>query len=107
MKNPKDDSLISSDLNEANEDDVDLAVDHATEAYRHGPWKTFPGKQRGACLYKLADLIEQHSEEIAYFESIASGRPIAMTSADIPMVVDVFRCKIWSCQILSFSFTLT
>jgi bacterioferritin-associated ferredoxin len=57
---------------------VDKAVDFATEAFETGLWSEFTGVQRGKCLNKLADFIEEHGEELAYLESIASGRPVSM-----------------------------
>lgn len=91
LKNPKDESLISKDLHTASASDVDKAVDYATEAFETGPWSTFSGEKRGICLGKLADLIEEHADEIAYFESIASGRPLMSTQRDVPMSAQVFR----------------
>jgi hypothetical protein len=92
VQNPKDESLISKDLHSASANDVDIAVDYATEAFETGAWSTFTGEARGRCLGKLADLIEEHADEIAYFESIASGRPLKATRMDIPRFATVFRC---------------
>jgi acyl-CoA reductase-like NAD-dependent aldehyde dehydrogenase len=93
LKNPKDTSLITSDLHEASAADCDKAVDFAAAQFDGGEWSKYPGNKRGACLNKLADLIDQHAEEIAYFESIATGRPISFVLSEIPRVSDVYRCK--------------
>lgn len=92
IHNPKDESLVSEDLHAASHVEVDNAVDHALEAFETGPWSSFTGEKRGICLNRLADLIEEHVEEIAYFESIASGRPLTATQRDVPMFAKVFRC---------------
>lgn len=34
--------------------------------------------QRGKLIYKLADLIEQNTEWLAYFESLNNGKPFAL-----------------------------
>jgi aldehyde dehydrogenase (NAD+) len=95
VKNPKDDSIFSESLHEASESDLDKAVEYATGAFETGPWSTFSGVKRAACLNKLADLIDQHVDEIAYFESIASGRLLAMVRYEVPLVAGVFRCKLF------------
>lgn len=79
---------------EASEADVDAAVASALKAYKKGPWATYTGEARGKCLSKLADLVEQHAEEIAYFESLATGRPFSLVlHGDLPRVASVIRCK--------------
>lgn len=89
--NPKDDSLISSEVHAATAEDVDIAVAHSKFAFEEGPWASFTGEKRGICLNKLADLIDAHTQEIAYLESIASGRLLSMCIHEIPRVSSVFR----------------
>jgi acyl-CoA reductase-like NAD-dependent aldehyde dehydrogenase len=89
-KNGKDLGLAS--LHSANESDVDTAVANAREAL-NGTWGRLTGAQRGIALNKLADLIIEHTEEIAYFESICSGTPISFLIQSIPSVAAVYRCK--------------
>ena len=89
LKNPKDDGLIS-ELHEASAADIDKAVDFANGAFETGEWSTYSGAQRGKCLNKFSDLLELHGDEIACFESLASGRPISMTNMDILRVANVF-----------------
>ena len=58
--------------------DVDNAVDGAYEAFDE--WASMSGKERGKILNKLADLIEEHAEEIAVLESIDTGQCIKYMS---------------------------
>jgi acyl-CoA reductase-like NAD-dependent aldehyde dehydrogenase len=37
-------------------------------------WRELSGRQRGALLYKLADLIEQNKHELAILESLNNGK---------------------------------
>ncbi|PWA20014.1 hypothetical protein CCH79_00016081 [Gambusia affinis] len=53
--------------------DVDRAVAAAKEAFDSGPWGRMNPRDRGSLLYKLADLMEEHQEELATIESIDSG----------------------------------
>lgn len=72
---------------------MDLAVNEAQSAF-NGEWASYTGAQRARCLNKMADLLDQHAEEIGYFESICSGRPLAMAVGEVPLVAATFRCKI-------------
>lgn len=35
-----------------------------------------PASERGRLLYKLADLIEKNIDELAYLESLDTGKPL-------------------------------
>ncbi len=73
-------------------EDVDRAVRAARHAFEHGPWRRMTPSERGRALWKLADLIEAHSEEFAQLETLDNGKPISVArAADIPLVVDHFR----------------
>lgn len=93
LRNPKDDSVIATDLNEASAADIDKAVEYASAAFKTGKWSKLSGAERGKCLNKLADLIDENVDRIAYMESIASGRPISFVKTEIPMVSAVYRCR--------------
>lgn len=94
LVNPKDGKEISVKLHSARAEDVDQAVCNAREAFENGPWSKFSGEQRGRILNKFADLIEQNGPELAYLESICSGRPVGLLqSMEIPRVASYYRCK--------------
>lgn len=43
------------------------------------------GRARGKILYKLADLIEAHTDELAALETLDNGKPLsASKGADLP-----------------------
>src|SRR5947208_8402950 len=60
---------------EGDKADVDLAVKAARKAFEDGPWPKMNASERGRLLNKLADLIEQHHEELAILESLDNGKP--------------------------------
>ncbi|MED6286293.1 Mitochondrial 10-formyltetrahydrofolate dehydrogenase [Characodon lateralis] len=70
--NPTDGSVICK-VSYASVGDVDRAVAAAKEAFDNGPWGRMNPRDRGSLLYKLADLMEEHQEELATIESIDSG----------------------------------
>ncbi|MDQ8706102.1 aldehyde dehydrogenase [Streptomyces sp. LHD-70] len=72
--------------------DVDRAVNSARAAFNSGVWSQLPPSERKTIILKLADLIEEHREELALTESIDAGKPIAdCRDFDLPDVVTTFR----------------
>jgi betaine-aldehyde dehydrogenase len=71
----------------SNAEDVDRAVKAARGAF-DGWSNTTPG-QRAQALLALADLVEEHGEEIARLEALNAGKPIeAVKSDEIPVMAD-------------------
>ena len=72
--------------------DVDHAVKAARKAFEDGPWRKMSARDRGRCLYKLADLIERHADEFAQLESLDNGKPVAVArAADVALTIEHFR----------------
>src|SRR5438552_15023248 len=72
--------------------DIDRAVAAARGAFEHGPWSRLTPSQRGRLLWKIADLIEQHAEELAKLETLDNDKPIKYSRAvDVPLTADHFR----------------
>jgi phenylacetaldehyde dehydrogenase len=77
---------------EADKQDVDRAVRAARRAFDAGPWRRMTGAERGRLMWKLADLIDRHLNELAELESIDNGKPVAVARvADVPLTADMFR----------------
>lgn len=75
-----------------NAEDVNRAVGAAREAFEQGPWHTMSGVQRGDLLWKIADIIEQHTAELAELETLDNGKPLRVSSrVDVPQAVKHFR----------------
>src|SRR5699024_8082120 len=58
---------------EADEKDVDRAVDAAEKVYC-GEWSKVTASERGQMIWRLADLIEEHLEPLAQLESLDNGK---------------------------------
>lgn len=72
--------------------DIDLAVKAAREAFDTGPWSRVTPSDRGRMIWKLADLLEQHAEELAQLEALNNGKPLASAlHGDVPLSADIFR----------------
>uniref|UniRef100_A0A8P4G4M5 10-formyltetrahydrofolate dehydrogenase n=1 Tax=Dicentrarchus labrax TaxID=13489 RepID=A0A8P4G4M5_DICLA len=89
--NPTDGSVICK-VSYASVGDVDRAVEAAKEAYDNGPWGRMNPRDRGSLLYKLADLMEEHQEELATIESIDSGAVYTLAlKTHVGMSIQTFR----------------
>lgn len=76
----------------AGDADVDRAVQAARHALEAGPWPSLSGAERGNLLWKTAELIEQHADELAELETLDNGKPLrAARHGDLPMAVRHFR----------------
>ena len=77
---------------EADAADVDKAVSAARVAFERGPWRKMPASKRGWLLHRLADLIEDHAEELARLESLDNGKPVSVAKAvDVAATVGCYR----------------
>ena len=77
---------------EGDKADIDLAVKAARKAFESGPWPEMPPSERGRLLWKLAELVDQHSEELAQLETLDNGKPVFFSRmVDVPTAVDAFR----------------
>ncbi len=87
--NPANGELITK-IAAADAEDVDIAVAAAKRAFPS--WAATPAAERGRLLLKLADLIEQNTEELAQLESLDTGHPIRDSRRlDVPRTAACFR----------------
>ena len=70
--------------------DVAAAV-AAAEAARHGPWSALTPFQRGQLLFRLADLIDARSDELAELERRDVGKPVSEALGNVRGVANCFR----------------
>src|ERR1043166_7281477 len=54
----------------ADDSDVDRAATAARRAFEGGAWSKLSATDRGKLLYKIADAIVAHQDEMAYLETI-------------------------------------
>lgn len=73
-------------------DDVESAVQAARRAFDGGPWRRMTAETRARLLYRFADLVEEHADEIALTDTQDSGKPYAFVrDVDLPNVADLLR----------------
>ncbi|MEK7316872.1 MAG: aldehyde dehydrogenase family protein [Candidatus Eisenbacteria bacterium] len=75
---------------EADAPDVDAAV-RAGRSALDGPWGKMSAAERGKILWRIADLITKHNDELGRLETLDAGKPITETTrVDIPLTAEVF-----------------
>ncbi|HEV8018719.1 MAG TPA: aldehyde dehydrogenase [Steroidobacteraceae bacterium] len=74
-------------------EDINRAVISARAAFRKGNWGQLSPARRKKILLRFADLIREHTEELALLETLDMGKPIADSlKLDIPAAA---RCIQW------------
>ncbi|XP_058112299.1 aldehyde dehydrogenase family 2 member B7, mitochondrial-like isoform X3 [Magnolia sinica] len=73
-------------------EDVNRAVSAARKAFDEGPWLKMSAYERSKILYRFADLIEKHNDEIAALETWDNGKPYAQAAeVEIPLLTRLIR----------------
>ncbi|CAM8966112.1 unnamed protein product [Rhodiola kirilowii] len=88
---PRNEEVIAH-VAQGDKDDVDLAVKAARDAFDNGPWPRMPGSERGRLMLKLADLANQHVDEIAALDAMDAGKLYGFGKIiDIPGAIGCLR----------------
>ena len=73
-------------------EDIDRAVAAAKTAFRSGCWSRIAPRERMDILYRFADLIDEHAEQLAILETLDMGKPIRdVVAEDLPAVISTLR----------------
>lgn len=80
---------VICEVSEAGPEDVDAAVAAASSA--QAAWIKIDPSDRATLLWKMAEEIEEHGEELAQLDSVDAGRPISDAREDIHAAVKNFR----------------
>ncbi|MFD4668711.1 aldehyde dehydrogenase family protein [Lentzea sp. NPDC058450] len=70
---------VIEEVGTASRADVDAAVAAARRALTAPAWRGLPPVKRAALLFRLADLIDRHHEELAALETRDQGQPIGIS----------------------------
>ncbi len=76
----------------ASEADAEQAVLAARRSFDDSSWRGKTPSERSKVLWRLADLLEQHGDEIAELEMLDAGKPYdGARHGEIPFAADCFR----------------
>jgi len=64
----------------------------ARRAFEKGPWSRMTTSERGRVIWKIGDLILEHTDELAQLETLDNGKPFGVAQvADVPLAADLFH----------------
>ena len=78
-------------LPDSAEEDVDAAVSAARRAFDDGPWCRTTAPARAQLLYRLADLVEEHADELAVIETFDNGKLLREVTPQIRALPQWYR----------------
>lgn len=87
---PSTEALLA-EVAEADSADIDKAVIAARNAFNAPSWSGISPHARARYLMKIADAIEQHTEELAILESLDMGAPVSATLGRVTAAAELFR----------------
>lgn len=67
-----------AEVAEGAEADIDHAVSAARNAFESRGWRRMPPAERARMMWRLADLLEQHADELAELEALNQGKPLGL-----------------------------
>ncbi|KAK1555320.1 hypothetical protein Q3G72_024816 [Acer saccharum] len=77
---------------EGDAEDINRAVSAARKAFDEGPWPKMPAYERSKILWRFADLLEKHNDELATLEAWDSGKPYEQAAqVEVPMITRLIR----------------
>ena len=75
-------------VDEASADDATAAVTAARTTFDDGEWSSTPVAERAALLRRIADLLVRDKADLAYIETLDTGKTLAESEIDIDDVDD-------------------
>ncbi|WP_458415307.1 5-carboxymethyl-2-hydroxymuconate semialdehyde dehydrogenase [Schinkia sp. CFF1] len=84
-------NTVINNIAEGRKEDMDKAVAAANEAFKNGPWTRMKLKERVKYINRIADLIDEANDEIAFLESLDTGLPISQTKNQAARAAENFR----------------
>ena len=84
--NPATEELLA-EITQAENSDVDAAVNAATEAFKS--WRLVPAPLRGEFLFKIGDILKKKKEELARLLTQDMGKVIAEARGDVQEAIDM------------------
>jgi aldehyde dehydrogenase (NAD+)/phenylacetaldehyde dehydrogenase len=80
-----------TDVAEGDVADIDSAVAAARAAFRSDSWRRMDAADRGAILWRMADIIEKRGDALARIEVLDNGKPIREAQIDVRQSIDALR----------------
>ncbi|XVE85052.1 hypothetical protein DITRI_Ditri17bG0061400 [Diplodiscus trichospermus] len=83
---------VISHVAEGDAEDIDQAVSAARKAFDEGPWPKMTAYERSMVLFRFADLLDKHTEELATLETWDNGKTYEQAATvELPMISRIIR----------------
>jgi len=81
---------------------VDSAVEVARNCFDTSEWTTMNPSQRARIMWRLADLVDQHAQQLGELESLCMGKPlVAAAHMEVPFFAETLRYYAGWCSKIS------
>ena len=80
-----------AEVAEAGEPEIDAGVQAARACLDSKEWRDLPARRRGQLLYRIAEMLEGRSGQIAEVETKNNGKPLFESKIDVAMAIETFR----------------
>ena len=87
---------VFASVADGTERDFERAVKAAQKAFYEGPWGKSTPAERSKLIWKMADLIEQYSDEFAELETMNTGKPLEQQSKPIDIHDSIDNLKFYA-----------
>ncbi|MFN8674605.1 MAG: aldehyde dehydrogenase family protein [Candidatus Sericytochromatia bacterium] len=74
---------VFAQVPQANEKDMEHAIDAARNAFDKGEWRKSTGVHRAKVLFKIAEALRANAEKLAYLETLNMGKPLLESEYDL------------------------
>ena len=88
VENPANEEIVAR-VPASGEEDVDRAVEAASKAFE--TWQNATPADRMTALLKLADIVDENTEELTALEASQTGKPLNVASVEFPAIADNLR----------------
>src|SRR5689334_20065941 len=96
VENPADGTVVAH-VPASGQADVDRAVDAAEAAFE--TWSLTTPQTRSLALLKIADILDEHADELGRLESSQTGKPIPAAIDEMSVSSDLFRFFAGACRV--------
>jgi acyl-CoA reductase-like NAD-dependent aldehyde dehydrogenase len=80
-----------TEFTDCGEEAVNEAVVRAKASYQSGVWSDMPGRERAKIMWRIADLMDEHADELAQLDSLNTGMPLMQAQMIVPTCAEFFR----------------
>ncbi len=82
---------VLAEVPQATAADVDAAVQAAKRAHDDGRWRGLDPSKRASALFKVADALKKHANDLAWVDTLDHGKPLKNALGEIISASNCFR----------------